>query len=69
MKSISTDTKPAILTKQEYDEIIEAMPSGMAGFLKTWGLEQFAAAVEDKLVNKLTVQDIVNYIRRNIEHG
>ena len=45
------------------------MPQGMDGFLKTWGLLQFAAAVEDTLVRKLTVSDLVRYSDRGFQHG
>ena len=69
MKSISTDSRPVILTEQEYEVIVSSMPQGMDGFLKTWGLLQFAAAVEDTLVRKLTVSDLVRYSDRGFQHG
>lgn len=69
MKSISTDSRPVILTEQEYGEIVSSMPQGMDGFLKTWGLLQFAAAVEDTLVRKLTVSDLVRHSDRGFQHG
>ena len=34
------------LTEQQIDHLIEALPSGADGFLKDWGLRQFAHAVE-----------------------
>lgn len=53
MKSISTDTsRPLVLTEEDYEDIIASMPGGMNGFLKSWGLLQFAAAVEEALINK-----------------
>jgi hypothetical protein len=69
MKSISMDSRPVILTEQEYEVIVSSMPQGMDGFLKTWGLLQFAAAVEDTLVRKLTVSDLVRYSDRGFQHG
>ena len=69
MKSISMDSRPVILTEQEYEVIVSSMPQGMDGFLKTWGLLQFAAAVEDTLVRKLTVSDLVRYSNRGFQHG
>lgn len=53
MKSISTDTsRPLVLTEEDYEDIIASMPGGMNGFLKSWGLLQFAAAVEEALIHK-----------------
>lgn len=69
MKSISMDSRPVILTEQEYEGIVSSMPQGMDGFLKTWGLLQFAAAVEDTLVRKLTVSDLARYSNRDFQHG
>lgn len=52
MKSISTNSAPVVLSKQEYDEVIASMPNGMNGFLEVWGLQQFAAAVAEALIHK-----------------
>jgi len=34
------------VTREEYGRIVDLMPGGMDGFMKTWGLTQFADAVE-----------------------
>lgn len=52
MKSISTDSRPGPLSGREIDGVIASMPEGEAGFLKTWGLHQFAAGVEEALRHK-----------------
>ena len=34
------------LTEQEINDIAESMPGGLAGFMKGWGWQQFARAIE-----------------------
>jgi hypothetical protein len=40
------------LTEQQIDHLIESMPNGADGFLKEWGLRQFAHAVQHYLLTK-----------------
>lgn len=50
MKSISPDTgRPVLLKDEMIDSILASMPGGEEGFLKYWGLLQFAAAIEREL--------------------
>lgn len=50
MKSISPDTRRPVLLKDErIDSILASLPGGEEGFLKYWGLLQFAAAIEREL--------------------
>ena len=44
------------LNDQELNEVIESMPDGIAGMFKTWGFQQFAAAVAKKIY--LRVPDV-----------
>lgn len=64
MKSISTDTsRPLVLTEEDYEDIIASMPGGMNGFLKSWGLLQFAAAVEDRLLNAIPARRLLEALK------
>ena len=37
------------MTDEKFGKIIDSLPDGMNGFLKTWGLQQFAVEVEAAL--------------------
>lgn len=41
------------LTPEEVDAVVEALPGGVAGMYKTWGYQQLATAISNKLLEKL----------------
>jgi hypothetical protein len=40
------------ITEKERQAIVDALPGGLDGFLKGWGWQQFAQAIEDKCREK-----------------
>ncbi len=38
-----------MLTPERINEIAESMPGGLGGFLKGWGWQQFARAIEEEV--------------------
>ena len=45
------------MTKLEFGDLVAKMPDGFAGFLKTWGLSQFADLIEVE-VRKNVIADM-----------
>lgn len=55
------------MTESQIDQIIESMPDGSSGFLKSWGLRQFAHSVKHFILTTQHEQNKSNWVDRWID--
>lgn len=60
-----------MITNERIDAIAESMPGGMDGFLKGWGWQQFARAIEDEVrkADAALIERLHDALDDGAEHG